>query len=773
MTARRPPKSRGWIGVLLCGASALGGPGAVGAARAQDAVAKDGPPGAPTAEGVVRQVADFYKRADSLAVEVERSQKVGEMAIPMTFTVAFRRPNRFAVAVRTKEGGGGPGVFGLTVVSDGKTMFTSIPALQKYTEAEAPASFDALPLQGDPIVAGLLQGLMIGELCAADPYAKLMEGVKSAKYAGLETIDGARVHHLTFSQDQVDWEMWVPAAGDPVVRRVVVDLSKALANIPGAERFKDRKMVISEDFKGWRIGADLDEAAFAFRPPPGSKKVASFFEGLFGGQQARSPLLGETAPDVDLKLLDGGDFRLKEHRGDRIVMLDFWATWCGPCVQEMPILAEVARAYQDKGVAFCAVNVREKPEEIRKFLEDKKLKVAVALDPEGAVGDAYHAEAIPMLVLVDKAGVVQTVHVGYDPAIKDTLRKELDDLIAGKDLAKESLREEKAQAASQTEGLEPSWTAGGPYTSVATDAKGRTIFALRPQGRCDVLDPDGKVTRTFRLPGDQHTIARVARLAGGSEGLLAFGPWGPSVLACGGDGTRLWEEAGGDGIDDVWAADLDGDGVDEAIVGYNGGTGLHAFSAGGKRLWKRTDLGNVWHVTAGDLDGDGKPEVVTTSAEGKVHVSSPADGRPVRTLDAGLYASMVRIAPGRPDPSVKGDVILVIGSGPSGEAMVALGGDGTIRWTLELPADVRHCDSLAVSPDGAWAAAGLRGGRVCVVDVRRGRIVAQAGGLGPTPMVAWSAPPGAATPLLLVATGREIRSFRVKPVATPPEDRHP
>src|SRR5581483_922358 len=134
-----------------------------------------------------------------------------------------------------------------------------------------------------------------------------------------------------------------------------------------------------EEFKGWRIGADLDEAAFAFRPPPGSKKVASFFEGLFGGQQAPSPLLGEAAPDVDLKLLDGGDFRLKEHRGGRIVMLDFWATWCGPCVQEMPILAEVAEAYKDKGVVFCAVNMREKPEEIRTFLDDKKLKVSVAL----------------------------------------------------------------------------------------------------------------------------------------------------------------------------------------------------------------------------------------------------------------------------------------------------------------------------------------------------------------------------------------------------------
>ena len=155
---------------------------------------------------------------------------------------------------------------------------------------------------------------------------------------------------------------------------------------------------------------------------------------------------------------------------------------------------------------------------------------------------------------------------------------------------------------------------------------------------------------TFRLTGNGQYIARFARMAGGSDGLFAFNPWGKSVVACSGDGTKLWEESGGDGVDDVWAADFDGDGVDEAIVGYNGGTGLHLFSPDGKRLWKRTDIGNVWHVTAGDVDGDGKPEVVTTSARGKVHIFSPLDGKPLRTLDAGLYASMVRTALGERSP---------------------------------------------------------------------------------------------------------------------------
>ena len=189
------------------------------------------------------------------------------------------------------------------------------------------------------------------------------------------------------------------------------------------------------------------------------------------------------------------------------------------------------------------------------------------------------------------------------------------------------------------------------------------------------------------------------------------------------DGTKLWEETGGQGVDDVWAADLDGDGIDEVIVGYNGSTGLHVFSADGKRLWKRTDMGNVWHVTAGDLDGDGKPEVVTTSARGKVHVFSPGDGKPLRSSTPACTPTWS--APRRAvDPLIEGrsgarDRLRAVGRDD--------GGAGRRRQDAlddETLCRRSHCDSLTVSPDGTQAAVGLRGGQVCVVDIGRGRIVA-------------------------------------------------
>jgi thiol-disulfide isomerase/thioredoxin len=764
MTERRIPARLAWTIVWLGSVLVFAGPGSERAVWGQEPKSPAGPGGGPTVESVLRKTADFYKQAKSFVVELDRSQKVGPLAMQMTTTVAFERPNRLAVHPKGS-------VPSIELVTDGKTMFLSIPALQKYTEGEAPATIDKLVR--DPIAAAAIQFTMIGDLCAADPYASFMEGVKTTAYAGQETLDGTKTHHLKFAQDQFDWEMWVAADGDPIVRRVVVDLAKSVANSPAAAQFKDQKMEMIHNFKNWQFDRGVDEKSFTFQPPEGAEKVKSFLEAFGGGGQAApSPLLNKPAPDVSLRLLDEGEFQLKAHRGARVVMLDFWATWCGPCVEELPLLVEVADGYKDKDVVFCAINQQEEPEKVRKFLTDKKLKMTVALDSEGKVGGAYHVEAIPTLVLIDKKGVVQSVHLGYDPAIKTTLRSELDALLAGKDLAKDALRAAKATQP-KDEGVTQAWSVSGTYTGIATDAKGQAVYAVQGGVQCDLLDSEGKTIRTFRLPEKVFRTIRLARQSGGSVGVFAFAPWGNSVLACKSDGTKLWDETGGQGIDDVCAADLDGDGVDEAIVGYNGGTGLHVFAADGKRLWSRTDMGNVWHVSAGDLDADGKPEVVTTSAQGKVHVFAPGDGKPLRTLDASLYANMIRIAPGRSIPSSKGDIVLVIGSGSSGLAMVALSGDGKIQWTVKLPSGAQHCDSLAVSPDGTWAAVGLRGGQVCVVDIGHGRIVAQVSGQGTIPEVAWAARAEPPSPLLLVATGMGINAYRVNPVAAPTQDSQP
>src|ERR1700691_4448195 len=86
--------------------------------------------------------------------------------------------------------------------------------------------------------------------------------------------------------------------------------------------------------------------------------------GRFG--PAASALVGQPAPAIDLEALSGGHFRLADHLGKDVVMLDVWATWCGPCRMELPILLQVAKEYRSKGVALYGINQREDKKTIDK-----------------------------------------------------------------------------------------------------------------------------------------------------------------------------------------------------------------------------------------------------------------------------------------------------------------------------------------------------------------------------------------------------------------------
>lgn len=147
-------------------------------------------------------------------------------------------------------------------------------------------------------------------------------------------------------------------------------------------------------------------------------------------QGAESPLVDKPAPDFTLDLLDGKKFHLADAKG-KIVMLDFWATWCGPCIQAMPQVETVAGEFEKDGVTLIAVNLQEAPEQIKPMLERHKLKVAVALDREGIVADKYKAIAIPQTVIIDREGKVARLFVGGGAHFDDQLRQALKGVISG------------------------------------------------------------------------------------------------------------------------------------------------------------------------------------------------------------------------------------------------------------------------------------------------------------------------------------------------------
>ncbi|HEX7447286.1 MAG TPA: TlpA disulfide reductase family protein [Pirellulales bacterium] len=165
------------------------------------------------------------------------------------------------------------------------------------------------------------------------------------------------------------------------------------------------------------------------QPPADSGRADPDFDRGPHVEPEVSPLLDKPAPGIEQELLSGDQFSLNDQK-DKVVILDFWATWCGPCVRELPIVAHVAEEYRDRGVALFCVNQREEADDIREFLKRESLDVAVSLDVDGDAGEAYGVEGIPTLVVIDQAGVVRSVHVGYRPDIGDKLRTEIDALLA-------------------------------------------------------------------------------------------------------------------------------------------------------------------------------------------------------------------------------------------------------------------------------------------------------------------------------------------------------
>jgi len=330
-------------------------------------------------------------------------------------------------------------------------------------------------------------------------------------------------------------------------------------------------------------------------------------------------------------------------------------------------------------------------------------------------------------------------------------------------LVQASEAEETAVAA---DGLEPAWSVQGMWSGVAGNERKGTIYALSLFGGCVELDSAGKVLREISVAPGGSRLLRLARFRRHEKpALLTFDVWAGDLRALDSDGKELWSYPEATGIDDVWAADLDGDGTDEVIVGYNGGTGLHVLNGEGQLQWKSTAIGNVWHVCAGNVWGEETSQVVTTSAAGGVHVFG-SDGKERVDLSAGCYAFMVRV--GRISKEDNAATIFVAGSpldvaSTQREAVVAaLSGDGRTNWSLRLPAGgVASAASASLAPTRPWLAVGMRNGDVHVVDAKAGKLIASTGGQSAQAEVAWASPEDKGAPLLLVATGMKLNAFPV------------
>lgn len=264
---------------------------------------------------------------------------------------------------------------------------------------------------------------------ASDPQSLLDAAMPQAEYVGVEETPSGRAHHIRANQEAFTAHLWIAEGPKPVLVRAEISMS-----MPGASAMPGgMTTAYFTEFSNWNPAASFAPDAFTFKPLPSQKKVASFAalqepEDEPAPEQPASPetLKGEPAPAFTLKLLAGEEVApVAIASKGKVVVLDFWATWCPPCRKGLPVLEEVAKSFNPDQVVVYAVNQQEDAGTVEKFIKKTNMGLSVLMDNDGAVGQLYRVSGIPQTVIIGKDGKVHAVHVGFSPSMKQSLTDEI------------------------------------------------------------------------------------------------------------------------------------------------------------------------------------------------------------------------------------------------------------------------------------------------------------------------------------------------------------
>ena len=380
----------------------------------------------PKAGDILKAASDYLARGESLRVKVDvyYFMMVDDEEEDGTteYVLDYTRPGHISLHLENSN------IEALWVAND-SGLTTYIPEFGQYTVKEkAPDPVDLISRAGfSPIQSA---ATLLAEFVKDTPFGDALSDPESISYEGIENIDGVETHHLQLPGDWGEWDIWIETGDKPLVRRIHPDVTEILFELEAQADFA--LFNIEMNFGEWTLNAS-EKSAYTFVPKPGATKVARFQPPEPEPEAMR--LLGKRAPEFTLDLMNGGTLDLASKIGEEIVVLDFWATWCGPCRRAMPIISRVTDEFADDDVRLYAVNLQETVSEINEFLRGESLDVMVALDTEGTVSEQYKAYSIPQTVIIGKDGTVQVIHIGIGPTLEDTLRDELARLVNGEVLA--------------------------------------------------------------------------------------------------------------------------------------------------------------------------------------------------------------------------------------------------------------------------------------------------------------------------------------------------
>ena len=144
--------------------------------------------------------------------------------------------------------------------------------------------------------------------------------------------------------------------------------------------------------------------------------------------RAALPAVGSVAPDFTLRSSTGKNQKLSEFRG-QVVMINFWATWCAPCRQELPLLNHLYEQYHKTGFTLLGVNIDDNPEAAKALAQQLGITFPVLFDTDKQVSHRYDVDAMPSSVLIDRSGKVRYLYRGYHTGVEAQYDKQVRELL--------------------------------------------------------------------------------------------------------------------------------------------------------------------------------------------------------------------------------------------------------------------------------------------------------------------------------------------------------
>lgn len=356
----------------------------------------------PDAKDLLKQSAESLYKLHSVQSEAEMAMDmtVGGKPVRMTIStsIAFVRPDKRRIEAKTQMGTGQMG--NSLIIVDGEHTWRYVSVLNQYTRKAA-------ILRPEDLLADM--GINM-----PDPERFL----KDVKITGEEQIEiegkkydcwvvETTVNKLSLPQLQ-GMEMTGIQVKQWIAKDVKISLQMTMSGkigggmIPAPMEIQQKLSI-----RSLKIDPDLPESLFRFTPPEGAKEVADFA----GSGMNKPDLTGKPAPAFRVQSLDGNTHDIAALKG-KVVLLDFWTTWCGPCRKEMPALSELYSQYRDQGLVLLGLDVGEDRETVEKHLKTAPVPYAIALTNNTDLVTAFKVSAFPTHVLIGRDGNVMIYDVG-------------------------------------------------------------------------------------------------------------------------------------------------------------------------------------------------------------------------------------------------------------------------------------------------------------------------------------------------------------------------